>query len=178
LFAGVIALCCYTGLFYQTGAQYYDVCWKKMHANGKEPDSPELAAKWASCDTTTDDAFHGAGFIFAGNPIYAVSPQLKAVQRACPNGYSEVPIGGMWLEIVQMIQDSGGPSAADKFSNAKTTVLRMLNSKWPNCPSVARENGFPPMAKVNGYWVFSAPCIPCKAEEAAMQPAEPQGQQP
>jgi hypothetical protein len=171
--AGVVAVCCYTGLFYQTGAQYYDVCWRKLHANGKEPDSPELAAKWASCESTTDEAFYGAGYIFAGNPQYAVTPQLKAVQGACPNAYTEVPIGGMWIEVVNMIEGSGGARTEDKFASAKSTVLRVLGTKWSSCPSVARQNGFPPLVKVNEDWTFAGPCIPCKAEEAAMHPAAP-----
>jgi len=166
LIAGVIAALCYNGAFYQTGAQFYKSCWQKSHANGKEPSSPEQAASWASCESTADNALFGAGFVYAGNPLYAVTPQLKAVGLACPNGYNQIPVGGPWILAVEWIQNDGGPTFADRFSSAEETIVRVFKSRYQNCVSTAAANGFP--HRVNrgpAGWEFETPCIPCKAEE-------------
>jgi len=65
-------------------------------ANGREANSPEQAAEWATCDETAKTAVYRHGFVFAGNADYAVTPQLKAVRAACPSMYSDVPLTGIW----------------------------------------------------------------------------------
>jgi hypothetical protein len=165
--AVAIAALCYSGVFYETGAQFYEACWQKSHAKGAEPGSPEQAARWASCESTADRALFGAGFIFAGNPTNAVTPQLKAVGAACPNAYNQIPVGGAWILAVEYIQNDGGASFADRFSSAGATVLRVFGSRWPSCATTAAANGFPRLVnRGTDGWVYETPCIPCKAEEA------------
>ena len=110
ILAGTTAWILQTGVLYQTGQQFYDACWAKAHANGKEPESPEQAAQWGSCQETADAALFDAGFIFAGNPENAVTPQLKAVVMACPSSWSEIPIDGVWSLAVSRIAQQGGPT--------------------------------------------------------------------
>jgi hypothetical protein len=160
---------CYSGAFYQTGAEFYGTCWKKAHANGREADSPEQAAQWAACEETANAALYNAGFIYAGNPEYSVTPQLKAVEAACPSSYSDLPIGGAWILVVQMTQDAGGPTFLDRISPASSTIVRMFQAKWPNCATTAEQNGFPKVVNRNGVWVFGAPCLPCKAQTEAYE---------
>jgi hypothetical protein len=159
----------YTGLFYQTGAQYYDVCWRKAHANGREPESPEQAARWSKCESTANAALFGAGFVFSGNPQYATTPQLKALIAACPSNYRDIPITGAWFLAVQLIEDSGGPKLEDKFGPASEPIVRVFQTKWPSCVTVAEQNGFPKIVRQpDGAWAFQSPCIPCKPEQEAI----------
>jgi hypothetical protein len=160
---------CYGGVFYQTGAQFYEACWQKAHANNREPDSPEQAARWATCGGTTDDALFNAGFIFSGNPVFAVTPQLKAVDAACPSNYSDLPMDGAWYLAVKMIQDSGGPVLLDRITPARSAIVRVFESKWPRCAATATANGFPKLVKRNGNWEFATTCVPCKPQEQAVE---------
>ncbi len=160
---------CYTGVFYQTGAQYYDTCWRKAHANGHDPDSPEQAARWSKCEATANAALFGAGFVFSGNPEYATTPQLKALIAACPSNYTDIPITGAWFLAVQLIEDSGAPKLEDKFGPASVPIVRVFQRKWPSCASVAAQNGFPKIVRQqDGSWAFESPCLPCKPEEEAI----------
>jgi hypothetical protein len=159
---------CYAGVFYQTGAQFYDTCWKKAHANGREPDTPAQAAQWSACEETADAALFNAGFVFSGNREYAVTPLLKALVAACPSNYSDIPMVGTWDLAVKLIQDTGGPTLKDRFAPASSTIVRVFKSKWPNCVTTAAQNGIPKFVKRDGRWVLSGPCLPCEAEEQAL----------
>jgi hypothetical protein len=169
IITAVAAYLCYRGAFYQTGAQFYSSCWQRMQANGRDANSAEQAAEWAMCDETTKTAVYRHGFVFAGNPRYAVTPQLKTVQAACPSSYSDVPRAGIWALAVRMIQQGGGTTLADKFLPARATVVRVFSSKWPNCVATATENGFPKVVKRHGTWDFVTECMPCKAEDEAIK---------
>src|SRR5207244_10941414 len=74
---------CYSGAFYQTGAQFYSRCWQRMHVSGREANSPEQAAEWATCDEMAKTAVYRNGFVFAGNRDYAVSSQIIVVCAVC-----------------------------------------------------------------------------------------------
>jgi hypothetical protein len=163
---------CHRGTFYQTGAQFYSSCRQRMHANGREANSPEQAAEWATCDETAETAVYRHGFVFGGNPDYAVTPQLKAVRAACPSMYSGVPLTGIWGLAVQMIQDSGGATLTDQFLPARATIVRVFAAKWPNCAKTATANGFPKLVKRQGTWEFDTECTPCMAEKQAMKNRE------
>jgi len=160
---------CYRGAFYQTGAQFYSRCWQRMHVNGREANSPEQAAEWATCDEMAKTAVYRHGFVFAGNREYAVTPQLKAVRAACPSMDGDVPRTGIWALAVQMIQDSGGTTLTDKFLPARAAIVRVFIAKWPNCVKTATANGFPKLVKRKGSWEFDTECKPCIAEKQAMK---------
>jgi hypothetical protein len=169
IITAVAGCLCYRGTFYQTGAQFYSSCWQRMHANGREANSPRQAAEWATCDETAKTAVYRHGFVFAGNPDYAVTPQLKAVRAACPSSYGDVPVTGIWALAIRMIQDSGGTTLTDKFLPARATIVRVFTAKWPNCAMTATANGFPKLVKRKGTWEFDTECTPCMAEEQAMK---------
>jgi hypothetical protein len=164
----IAAFLCWTGVVYQTGANWYSTCWQKAHQN-RQPASPEEAASWATCSAASDEAFFEAGFIYAGNPQYAVSPQLKAIQAACPNAWNEIPLDGPYPVIVEMIQNKGGPSLADRLLPARFVIEGAFRSKWPNCPTARVVNGFPRMTKEGNGWAWERPCVPCEPEQKAIQ---------
>ena len=168
ILAGTTAWILQTGIGIKPGRQFYDACWAKAHANGKEPESPEQAAQWGSCQETADAALFDAGFIFAGNPENAVTPQLKAVVMACPSSWSEIPIDGVWSLAVSRIAQQGGPTPLDRFMPARNVVVRVFQRRWPSCATVARANGFPLITKHSGSWDWAKTCEPCKAEQMAI----------
>jgi len=65
---------CYRGTFYKPVRQFYSSCWQRMHANGREANSPGKRLEWATCDETAKTAVYRHGIVFAGNPDYAVTP--------------------------------------------------------------------------------------------------------
>jgi len=160
---------CYSGAFYQTGAQFYSRCWQRMQVSGREANSPEQAAQWATCDEMAKTAVYRHGFVFAGKRDYAVTPQLKAVRAACPSMDGDVPRTGIWALAVQMIQDSGGTTLTDKFLPARAAIVRVFIAKWPNCAKTAKANGFPKLVKRKGSWEFDTECMPCLAEKQAIK---------
>lgn len=153
---------------YLTGWHWYDACWRKLHTSNHEAQSPEQAAIWSQCDALADKTFYGDGYIYAGNPQWAVTPQLKAIQAACPNAYNEIPVGGWWITAVGLIESSGGPSAADRFLPPGEMILRVLHERWPKCPEVRQVMGFPKMVSKSGNWDWETKCEPCEAEEKAI----------
>lgn len=163
--AALAAFLCYRGTFYQTGAQYYNDCWRKAHAGDKEPNSPEQAAAWATCDDTAEQTIYGAGFVFAGSDEHSLTPALKAVQKACPTALIDPSYA------VDLIQDTGGPRLLENFAPASVLIRRVFTDRWPSCRSVAAANGVPRLVKRDGEWVWEKPCLPCQAEQKAEQDA-------
>jgi hypothetical protein len=170
LIALVIGLpLCYFGVFYETGAQFYQSCWEKAHAIDSEPSSPEQAARWAQCERAAEPALFADGFIFAGAPEYAVTPQLRAIQLACPSR-GQIPLTGAWYLAVGIIQNSGGPTLSDRFLPASSAIVRAFQSRWPNCAATAAANGFPRMVVTpKGEWEYQTTCLPCKPEDEAIE---------
>jgi hypothetical protein len=154
----------YQGVLYQTGAEYYHVCWQSQHAN-EGPSTPEQAAQWTACQPTAEKAVYDAGFVFAGNPENALTPALKALQQACPSAW-----GDPYLLAMGMLEENGGPNFMDHMLPAPWSITRRFESKWPKCVAIARATGIPPLTRqAGGEWAFSAPCVPCQDEEKAKQ---------
>jgi hypothetical protein len=167
LIAGGAAL--YAGLFYQTGQQWFDACWAKANANGQSAKSPEEAIAWAQCEETTNRALFNAGYTFSGNPEYAVTPALKLIVASCPSNFNDIPIGGVDLLAVSLVQSGGGPRLADRFLPPDHMILRAFNAKWPTCIDARDRTGIPKIVKQqNGEWAFASRCEPCEAEKKAM----------
>lgn len=155
-------LLCYRGAFYETGAQYYDGCWQKLHARGNEPTSPQQAASWATCDITANLAVYGAGFLFPGSdvPDEVRTPAIDAVAKSCPTGDPS--------RAVELIQNTGGPRLVDLFMPASWLIRRVFREFWPSCAAVAAANGFPHLTLRNAQWTWDGPCAPCEAEKQAI----------
>ncbi len=113
-------------------------------------------------------ALFDAGFIFAGNPENAVTPQLKAVVMACPSSWSEIPIDGVWSLAVSRITCQADYDPLDRFMPARNVVVRVFQRRWPSCATVARANGFPLITKHSGSWDWAKTCEPCKAEQMSI----------
>lgn len=155
-----------TGVLYQTGSQWFTACWQAQHAT--EPaKTPEEAIARNSCGHTAEAALYDAGYIFAGNPEYAKTPELHAVQQACPNAYSEVPLMGIQILLVDDLEAHGGTDLLDSVLPAGTTIKRVLKKRWPNCAAVREAAGFPKVIEKNGGFHFADDCKPCEAEQAA-----------
>jgi len=163
-----VTVLCGSGVFFETGSNWYSACWHKAHDH-RAPNSPEEAAFWVSCRIEAENAFFGAGFIAAGNPNYAVTPQLKAIQAACPSAYTEIPLDGPSELIVGMVENAGGPALADRVLPARFMIANSLRSRWPNCSAAREANGFPRRVKKGDDWEWASPCLPCKGEETAMK---------
>ncbi|MFM0513622.1 hypothetical protein [Paraburkholderia sp. RL17-373-BIF-A] len=82
------------GWFYQTGQQWFDTCWQSINSKNPPATSAESTA-WEQCGPRIQKALYDAGYVFGGNPEYAVTPELKAVDAACPNSFTEIPMSGV-----------------------------------------------------------------------------------
>ncbi|MCO8590314.1 hypothetical protein [Burkholderia multivorans] len=153
------------GWFYETGAQWFDSCWAQVHANGRSASTPEEAVTWAQCEPIAQKAVYGAGYIFSGLPEKATTPQLKAIGTACPSNWTDMPLGGMGVLAVDLVEKQGGPQLLDRFLPANHLIVHAFEKQWPQCPSVRVSNGFPKVVQqADGAWKFESHCIPCEAE--------------
>jgi hypothetical protein len=166
---GVVVAISSTGLFYTTGWRWYDSCWRRIHSAKSEPESPEQAIAWSKCDAIADSALYGVGYIAAGNPQFAVSPQLKAIQAACPNAYKEIAVGGWWINAIELIAGNGGPQLIDRFRPAGGMIIEAFRNRWPKCAEVRAAMDFPKMVRKQATWDWETPCKPCEAEDNAIQ---------
>ncbi|MGE6497919.1 hypothetical protein [Cupriavidus metallidurans] len=156
------------GWFYQTGQQWFDTCWASINLKKPAATAAEATA-WQQCRPQTEKALYDAGYVFGGNPEYAVTPELKAVSAACPNNFTEIPMSGVQVMAIDLLQKDGGPRWIDKFLPPDQMIVRTFNKVWPNCSAARAANGFPKiLQKTDGAFEWSEPCKPCEAEKAAM----------
>jgi hypothetical protein len=153
------------GWVYQTGQQWFDSCWASVNSQTHTPTSPDEAVAWGKCEPEARKALFEGGYIFAGNPQNAATPQLKAVAAACPSNYTDIPLGGLHMLAIQMLQDTGGPTWYDRFLPPDRMILRTFNKRWPQCSATRASNGFPLIVEKNGDWDFASHCVPCEAEK-------------
>jgi len=154
------------GWIYQTGYDWFTSCWTAVNSH-REASSPQEASAWAQCEPVAKRALFNAGFVFAGDPRYEVTPALQAIVQSCPSSYSDLPIGGVYLLAVPLIQQNGGPGLVDRFIPPDAMIVRAFKSKWPNCPAARETNGIPKIILKDGDWVFESPCKPCEDERKA-----------
>ncbi|KVT57850.1 hypothetical protein [Burkholderia ubonensis] len=168
LIAGVVAWGLHAGWFYQTGQQWFDSCWASINSKNPPATAAEATA-WMQCEPQTKKALFNAGYVFGGNPEYAVTPELKAVEAACPSNYSDIPMSGVQVMAIDLLTRDGGPRWLDKFMPPDQMIVRAFNKRWPNCSAARAANGFPTIVqKADGTFGWSGPCKPCEAENAAM----------
>lgn len=164
--AGALAWAAHSGIFYQTGKEWFDTCWTAQHSKDG-PKTPEEAAAWGKCNFTTNKSLFDAGFAYSGNPEYAVTPQLKAMVKACPSNYSDIPLDGIDRLAVRMVEQHGGATFVDGFLPASSLIVKTFETRWPDCPAVRSANGFPKLVEKDGDFGWETPCQPCQAEQAA-----------
>lgn len=167
VFIALVSWLAYSGLFYQTGKQWFDSCWQAQ--NSKEgPKTPDEAASRGKCKYIAEKSLFESGFIFSGNPEHAVTPELKEIVAACPSNYSDIPFGGPQILAVDMVESHGGAEILDSFLPASHLIVGAFKSRWPNCPSARERGGFPKIVERNGVFEWEAPCKPCEAEQTAI----------
>jgi hypothetical protein len=172
-------------VFYLTGYGYAEYCWNiQQNKDASNPkDFKELMQrakeqmKSKQCELIPQRAMFGRGYVTAGNPEYAVTPELKELQKACPNSWNELPAFGLQYWVTQEVA-KGDISFMDRFLPANFMIERMIDKRWSQCPSVRAKVGIPKLIeKSEGEWEFEKECIPCKAErEAAEQKKLPWNQ--
>ena len=165
--AAGVAYAAHSGWFYQTGQQWFDSCWSSINSKGPASSATEAIA-WAQCEPQTKNALFDAGYIFSGNPEYAVTPELQAAIKACPSNFTDIPMAGVQIMAVDMIQKDGGPQWVDKFLPPSWMIVRTFDKRWPTCAVTRAANGFPKIIQKGDSWVWAEPCKPCEAEKAAM----------
>lgn len=107
MLAAIVIWAARAGAFYQTGQNWHHACWTAQHAK-RPAATPQESIAWNQCEPAALRAFFGAGFIAPGEAARAVTQAERAVARACPNSYSDVPIGGLSFLAVRLIEESGG----------------------------------------------------------------------
>jgi hypothetical protein len=124
-----------SGVFYVTGAQYYEACWDKWTASKRaQPPTPanaRQAALWQSCEPLANRGIALAGIIFTGKPEVLPCPSVS------------VMLGGPWYVLIQQMEKSGGPSFVDTISPAEWTLHRVATELWPRCSEERARRGLP-----------------------------------
>jgi len=155
------------GMFYTTGKQWFDSCWTAQHSK-RQAASPEEAVSWGKCEKTAAFAVFEAGFMFADDPGQSITGPARAVAAACPSSWSDLPIGGIAVLGVNLVEQDGGPSFLDRFTPASRLIGRAYRKKWPGCPAARLANHFPRLVpKPGGEFGWDGPCQPCVVEERA-----------
>ena len=168
----VLTLSAQAGAFYTTGKQWFESCWTLKNAK-RSAATPDEAVAWKQCEPLAERAIYEAGFIFVGDRSEAITPAAKAVNAACPSSWSDVPISGINRLAIEMIEIEGGPKLMDRFLPAEFLIRRTFESKWPNCVTVRRAQGFPAVTKQGDEWKFKGTCRPCEAEASAQATSKP-----
>ena len=166
ILAGIAVVAGYYGVFGQTGAEYFTTCWELKAASVKggfgnppEAKSPQQAVGWAACEPTSRRSVYGLGFVLAPNPQDDVD---RAVERACPSAYRDIPVGGLYMKTVSLIEEAGGPRFVDRFLPAKFLIEKVWTERWPTCSSVREQNGISKIIeRTPGKFDWERPCANC-----------------
>ena len=161
----IVGALAYFGFFYDTGAQWYDACWRKMAAtkDEREPIAPDssTASIWQRCDVTNDRSIYAIGFIFTVDPKDATDTQATVFTQACPRQW-DIAFRGMTAETLKLIGEQGGVTIFDRFLPADLMIERVWRTRWPNCDAERRRQGYPRIVEVRpGQWGWETPCLPC-----------------
>lgn len=151
----------HTGMFFQTGNQWFQSCWTQVYGE-REPATPNEAVAWSKCDLLTERAFYGSGFVPMGSVFDVGTPEVDALYSACPSKFHDFEIERMRTLAIDLIVTAGGPTLIDGFMPPDSMIERAFKSRWPNCQAVAKANGFPKIILRGGKWEFESPCKPCE----------------
>ena len=157
-----------SGVFYQTGTQWFHSCWAKMEATPNlfreaHPANEIQAVDWAACDLKAGQAIYRVGLIVTWFPDGAPNSDAKELQTACPDGFREIPFGGPYVLAMQLIEESGGPSLIDRVLPADHLLERTWLKHWPQCVAVRQRQGYPrvEMNETVRMWGWADPCDIC-----------------
>lgn len=160
-----------SGALYQNGQQWYEQCWylynSRKGINQSDPSSPEQAAAWSRCEPVAEAAIYEQGIIFASSYDIKKDDKNAPLLEACPDSWTEMPVGGIYIWFVKGIEQSGGVSLLNKLLPASLMLADMAEMQWPNCNTVRRKLGFPRIVKKNRgserEWGWESKCVPCQS---------------
>jgi hypothetical protein len=168
----------YFNALYLTGYGYAELCWEATQIKSPETskDFKDVMAKAKfndrakQCELIANKAMFGRGYVTAGNPDYAVTPELKEIQKYCPNSFNQLPIFGLHYWVVAQLENGDNLTIFDRLLPARFFIERMIDKKWGQCPEVRAKVGVPRLVEQpDGTWAFESECIPCKAELKAAE---------
>ena len=153
-----------SNIFYQTGQDWFETCWKVRNTKDLKPENASEAVKWAKCRSSAENAVYSAGFVTVGSAPAELPDKIKAVFETCPNEWFGVAdLDGLDGRALQHLERSGGPSVMDGLLPASSMISRVYRTLYPNCVEKREAAGFPKMTKKpNGNWDFESDCEPCK----------------
>ena len=162
LVGGVWLMQC--GLIYQTGAQWYDSCWRSTRgglSDKPSPATPAEAKAWSACEAQADQAFHDAGLVwtkrlFLADPVDHLP--FAGILKACPSIWRDQPMGGMHYKLVSLLEERGGHDLLDRFLPAEQMLVRIYEERWPDCNRAREAAKVPRMRKMHNEWDFVEPC--------------------
>jgi hypothetical protein len=165
--AAIFAVLAYNGVLYTTGDVWYDACWKKKQAQvdfSKEPTAPdpETDILWKNCERSAEKAFYDKGMVFSGLPKDSSDQRGLALKRACPSNWSDVALGGFYMNAVDVVAQNGGPSILDRILPADMMLGRMFEKTWPNCARERMAQGYPKVVEISpNNFQWAEPCSVC-----------------
>ncbi len=157
----------FNGTFYTTGTQYYEACWEKLSKTEglaePKPSNPYQAVMWGNCEMITQRAVYSEGIVFAVMPKDQTGVEAANLNKVCPNTWTDVPMGGLYILFIQQIQSTGGPQILDKFMPAGVIIGRIAKQRWPLCSAARQQQGYPKIVeKGPGEFGWERPCLKCK----------------
>jgi hypothetical protein len=147
-----------------TGKAYYEACWelktKTVGFTDPTPSTPYQAGQWKQCEPVAQRALFASGLIFAGRES---GEDYDRLRRACPDQYSEVPMGGIFHLYVKDTETEGGVRGIDSFLPATWSLSHWAAMRWPRCNDERERQGFPKIIEKNdGTFAWEKPCPKCK----------------
>jgi hypothetical protein len=83
ILAAVAGYLAYSGAFYPTGRQYYEVCLEK-HNSGDHASDAYRDIVWASCESVAARVIFASGIMAAREPENDDDKDAIALQAVCP----------------------------------------------------------------------------------------------
>lgn len=163
----VAAALAYSGVFYDTGQQYYEACWAKKAATKtfvEEPQAsnPSQSIMWKKCEIETERAVYRAGLIFASHA--EEDAEMLALEKACPSSWSDLPMAGAYYLTIDLVEQRGGPQLVDRFIPARLMIQRVWKARWPRCDTERRRQRYPKIVEdAAGNFQWAKPCPKCGA---------------
>lgn len=158
----------YTGTFYPTGRQYYEVCWQKNDVGKDHASDPYQDVIWTNCDNIAARAIFASGMFAPPEPEDEQDKEGMALKAACP----EAPRLAS-SNVLKGVQASGGPQLIDIITPAEWMIGRVVKTLWPKCDEVRRKQGYPKIVETSpGEFGWEQECGPCKARERRREARE------
>lgn len=156
--AGYLA---YTGTFFPTGRQYYEVCWEKQSAQAdrEHAGDPYRDVIWTHCDEIAARVIFASGMLAPPEPEDDQDTEAIALKAACP----QVPRLAS-NKVLAGVQESGGPKLVDAITPADWMIGRIVKMLWPECDLERGKQGYPKIVEIKpGEFAQEQSCVPCEA---------------